>query len=78
MELKRTITLKFDYDEWQKLIDVANLLRNLGGEMQKLDEKKNVILDCNDCGDGAGFKIHDIFSIADEIELIADGGTINI
>lgn len=76
MELKKTVTLKFDYEEWQKLVDVANLLEKLGAEMQKLGEEENVILQCEDCGVGRDFNIKDIFRIANEIDFISDGGTI--
>ena len=73
MELKRTITLNFDYDEWQKMADVVHLLENLGTEMQKLGDDEDVILRCEDGGD---FNIKGIFRIANEIDFISDGGTI--
>lgn len=76
MELKRTIALSFDYDEWQKMADVAHLLENLGAEMQKLGDDEDVILRCEDGGVGRDFNIKDIFRIANEIDFISDGGTI--
>lgn len=76
MELKRTITLELSGDEWSTLIDAAHLLEVLGTEMQKLGEEENVILKCNDGGVTCKFNTKEIFRIANEIDFIADGGTI--